>query len=86
MSWNAAFQTAAVCSVKVTVHLFCAKSQILTVQSPDADARWVPSGWKLTPATQSLCPSPDMIKLPPGRSHIFQVASSLAVARIDFLG
>ena len=31
-----------------------AKSQILTVRSPDAVAKWLPAGWKSTPEIQSL--------------------------------
>ena len=73
-------------SVSVIVQRFCAKSQIFTVQSPDADAKCVPAGWKFTPATQSLWPSPLMMRSPLGRSHIFHVASSDAVARMDFFG
>ena len=78
-SWYFTLHTACLCSWKVATHFCLAKLQILTVLSPDPEARLVPSGWKLTPATQSLCPSPHMMRSPLGRCHIFQVLSSLAV-------
>jgi hypothetical protein len=53
---------------------------------PDPEARLVPDGWKSTPATQSLWPSPHMMRSPCGRCHSFQVLSSLAVARMGLLG
>ena len=74
------------CSLKVWVQLSFKKSQILIVQSPELVTKWDPLGWNAIPDTQSLCPSPDIINSPYYAVQIFQVKSSLDVAKIDFLG
>jgi hypothetical protein len=43
-------------------------------------------GWKSSPDTQSLCPSPVMIKSPAGSPHIRHVPSSEAVTTTGFFG
>jgi len=86
VSWNATPHTACVCSVNVSVHLAAWKSQSFTVESPEAVAICVPCGWKDRPATQSLWPSPAMIRSPLGMDHSFQVVSSDAVATTGFFG
>mmetsp|Transcript_10386 Transcript_10386/g.36616 ORF Transcript_10386/g.36616 Transcript_10386/m.36616 type:complete len:223 (-) Transcript_10386:968-1636(-) len=84
--WKLQSQTACVWSVNVVAQAAPAKSQTLTVLSPDAVARCVPAGWKSTPLTQSRWPSPDMTRSQFGTDHSFHVMSSETVARMGFVG
>mmetsp|Transcript_39088 Transcript_39088/g.110462 ORF Transcript_39088/g.110462 Transcript_39088/m.110462 type:complete len:224 (-) Transcript_39088:554-1225(-) len=85
-SWNAHAQTAWLWSVRVCLHLSLDTSQIFTVASPEVVATSEPRGWKATPLTQSLCPSPLSTSWPSGMDHIFHVWSSQAVAMTGIFG
>ncbi len=85
MSWNFTAHTGCLCYRKVAVQHELAKSQILTVLSPEEVARCEPAGWKSTPQIQSLWPSPDIMSDPSCCIfHIFHVQSSLTVAMNSF--
>mmetsp|Transcript_42781 Transcript_42781/g.50156 ORF Transcript_42781/g.50156 Transcript_42781/m.50156 type:complete len:373 (+) Transcript_42781:421-1539(+) len=85
VSWNRTFHTGCVCSVNTTEHHEFMKSHTLIVLSPPDVTKCEPAGWKSTPEIQSLWPSPERMFSPSSMFQIFQMQSSLTVARICFL-
>mmetsp|Transcript_40106 Transcript_40106/g.100384 ORF Transcript_40106/g.100384 Transcript_40106/m.100384 type:complete len:296 (-) Transcript_40106:612-1499(-) len=73
-------------SLNVCTQRSLTKSHTLAVPSPDVLINRLPRGWKTTPLSQSLCPSPLMTSSPPGIDQVFHVRSSLAVATSGILG